>query len=112
MLRADFTSHFCYSDLLQANVICIVYSVNNKKSIEKVGMMFKKNSICSSFLVVLVIKYGALQCQRPFCLTLGDKPLDSPHQRQNRQGQQVCADVHPVCTKLKGAWKCFAYSFT
>lgn len=24
--------------LLQANVICIVYSVNNKKSIEKVGV--------------------------------------------------------------------------
>lgn len=34
--------YYCY--LLQANVICIVYSVNNKKSIEKVGLFFKSDN--------------------------------------------------------------------
>lgn len=45
-----------YSHLLQANVICIVYSVNNKKSIEKVGVIFKKNYLIlfSSFLVLVI----------------------------------------------------------
>lgn len=36
----DLTTYCCYFYLLQANVICIVYSVNSKKSIEKVGVFF------------------------------------------------------------------------
>lgn len=42
---------------MQANVICIVYSVNNKKSIEKVGLVFlyakHKHSVCMVFWCVL-----------------------------------------------------------
>lgn len=81
---------------LQANVICIVYSVNNKKSIEKVSSPVSFLPFYSRKTVSLGVSLQDIllflffyPMQSFFFFPAGDQPLDSPHYRKHRQGQQV-----------------------
>lgn len=64
-------------------MICIVYSVNNKKSIEKVGgswhchldHLFSGHSIIITGLTAYIA-----------AIDVGDQPLDTSDSREHRQG--------------------------
>ena len=59
----------------QANVICIVYAVNNKKSIEKVSKSFP----CFIYLFTAIID-GMIIIQIIYVfMCAGDQSLDSTH---------------------------------
>lgn len=105
---------------LQANVICIVYSVNNKKSIEKVSSPFCLLRFFSHKTVSLGV---SLQDILLFFLShailffpIGDQPLDSPHYRKHRQGQQVWTIMKNAFETLiwyqKMIWKLCWYPWT
>ena len=90
--------HFFF---LQANVICIVYSVNNKKSIEKVSMfsLFIQRSSWNVYIkndavdflqhiatieVIILINFASAAFLIMSITVLGYQPLDPPHKWQDR----------------------------
>ena len=68
---------------LQANVICIVYAVNNKKSIEKVSLAIVLEVLYAHYVMISASSYSCLLfcnvVSSPSCFPLGDQPLDSTY---------------------------------